>query len=92
MLDIIHLLFTRHFLFVSSELFILLKIFRFTLWLSSFKPPRSGFTDLGLIPGLGRIMNIPVFYHEVSIVLYALYSNVYKVVLMNEMQLGAVRY
>ena len=32
---------------------------------SCFVPLLSGFTDLSSIPGLGKIMNVPVFYHEV---------------------------
>ena len=29
----------------------------------------------GSIPGHGKIMNVPVFYHEVNMVLWALFSN-----------------
>ena len=31
--------------------------------ISCLEPPRSGFTYLGSIPGLGKTMNVPVFYH-----------------------------
>ena len=30
----------------------------------------------GSIPGQGKIMNVQVFYHEVNMVLWALFSNV----------------
>ena len=30
----------------------------------------------GSIPGHGKVMNVPVFYHEVNMVLWALFSNV----------------
>ena len=43
---------------------------------SCFEPPRSGFTDLGSIPGQGKIMNVSVLYHEVNMVLWTLYTNV----------------
>ena len=35
---------------------------------------QSGFTDLGSNPGQGKIINVPVFYHEMNTVLRA--SNV----------------
>ena len=35
-------------------------------WLSCFEPPHSDFTDLGSIHGQGKIINVPVFYHEVK--------------------------
>ena len=37
--------------------------------------PSSGFADLGSIPGQGK-KNAPVFHHEVSMLLCALFSNV----------------
>ena len=42
---------------------------------SCFEPPRNGFTDLVSIPDHGKIKDVPVFYHEVNMVLYALFSN-----------------
>ena len=42
---------------------------------SCFEPPRSWFY-LGSIPCQGEIMNVPVFYHEVNIVLWTFFSNV----------------
>ena len=39
---------------------------------SCFEPSHSGFTDLGSIPGEGKITNVQVFYHEVNMVLWAL--------------------
>ena len=38
---------------------------------SSFEPQRSGFTRVQ-----GKIMNVPVFYHEVNMVLWTLFANV----------------
>ena len=34
-----------------------------------FKPRRSGFTDLGSMPGQYIIMNVPVPYHGVDMVM-----------------------
>ena len=42
---------------------------------SCFEPLRSGITQ-GSIPGQGKIMNVPVFYHEVNMVLWTLFTNV----------------
>ena len=42
---------------------------------SCFESPRSGFTR-GSIPGQCKIMNVPVFHHEVNMVLWTLYTNV----------------
>ena len=37
---------------------------------TSFEPPqRSGFTDLGSNLGQAKILNVPVFYHEVNMVI-----------------------
>ena len=36
----------------------------------------SCFEPRGLIPGQGKIMNVPVFYHEVDMVLWTLFTNV----------------
>ena len=52
---------------------------------SCFEPPRSGFTDMGSIPGQCNIMDVPDFDHEVNRVLWALFSNVYRVILIYEM-------
>ena len=41
-----------------------------------FEPLRSGFTDLSSILDQGRMMNIPVFYREVNMILWVLFSNV----------------
>ena len=43
---------------------------------TSFVPPHSGFTDRGSISSQGKYMNVPVSYHEVNIVLWALVSDV----------------
>ena len=42
---------------------------------SCFEPPRSGFTRVQF-PGQGKITNIPVFNHEVDMVLWTLFTNV----------------
>ena len=39
---------------------------------SYFEPADSGLTDLGSIPGQDKIMNVPVFYYEINMVLWAL--------------------
>ena len=39
-----------------------------------FEPTRSGFIDLGSIPH--QVMNVLVFYHEVSMILWVLFSNI----------------
>ena len=36
---------------------------------SCFNPSRSGFTNLGSISCQSKIMDVPVFYHEVNLVL-----------------------
>ena len=43
---------------------------------SCFEPPRRGFIDLSSIPGQGKIVNVPVFYNEVNMILQALFINV----------------
>ena len=45
---------------------------------SCFEPPYSGFRDQDSIPGQSKIMNIPVFYHKVNIVLWALYLAMFR--------------
>ena len=51
-------------------------------WLSSLRRGAKLFRAsaqwfyLGLIPGQGKIMNVQVFYHEVNMALWALFSNV----------------
>ena len=57
-----------------------------------FEPPRSRFTDLSSIPGQGKITNIPVFYHEVNMVLWVLFSNAQRVIIMHELQLCQLNY
>ena len=39
---------------------------------SCFESLRSGFTDLGSTLGQGKIINIPVFYHETYLVVVVL--------------------
>ena len=51
---------------------------------SCFEPPHCGFTDMGSIPGQGKIMNVPI-YHEINMVLWALIINVQMVIIMHEM-------
>ena len=46
---------------------------------------RGGFTDLGSIPGQNKIMNLPVYYHAVNTVLWALVSNVKRVIIIHDM-------
>ena len=46
------------------------------------KPLRSGFTDLCSIPRQGKIMNVPVFYYEVIMVLWALFNNAYTIIII----------
>ena len=42
---------------------------------SCFDPPRNyGYTDMGSISSQGKTMN--VFYHEVNMVLWPLFSNI----------------
>ena len=43
---------------------------------SCFEAPRSAFTYMGSIPGQCKIMNVPVFYHEVNMAFLTLFSNV----------------
>ena len=40
---------------------------------------------LGSITSQGKIMNVTVFYHEVNMVLWSLFSNVWRVIIMHEM-------
>ena len=54
----------------------------FTLYFFLQNIPSSG--DLGSIPSQGEIMNVPVFYHEVNMVLWALFCNVWRVIIMHE--------
>ena len=39
-----------------------------------FEPPRSSLTHLGSIILQGRLMNVPVYYHQINMVLCALFS------------------
>ena len=41
-----------------------------------FEPPHSCFIDMGSIPGQGKIMNVPVFYREINMVIWELFRNV----------------
>ena len=38
----------------------------------------------GSIPSQGKIMNVPVIYHEANMVLWALFTNVYRIIIMHE--------
>ena len=49
-------------------------------------PPCSGFTGLDSIPDQSENMNVTVFYHEVNMVLWVLFSHVQRVKLLHEMQ------
>ena len=45
----------------------------------------SCFETPGSNPGQGKIMNVMVFYHEVNMILWALFSNALRVIIMHEM-------